>query len=226
MNRKLVQRTLLALITVLAIAGCYRKAGNGTSTIKLVEDILADTSSVRYSLVKEFDENNVKGKIAVIAPANRADSLARLLLKVDIFDNVDGRKSPDGLPDFSGETILCMPDSVHASGGIYTGSLNQIRELTVKQVLRSIENGAKLVVLAPQLASLGLDDVDYLFGAVGKELPVIAMPVFDGDSTHVKSDSTVAEYCYTLLRKRNAFTHNIAYPKGEWLKTDSLDVQN
>lgn len=219
-----LRKLLLALFAVFVFSGCVRKTCGSTNTIKLVEDILADTSSVRYSLVNGFDENYVKGKIAIIAPQARTSVLVKYLTSCDIFDNVDGSKNPDGLPDFSGETILCMPEIVNVPDS--TTDKDRIRELIVIQVLDGVQHGAKVVILAPELAAAGLEDVDYLFESLGKDLPVITMPVFEGDSANVKSDSAVAEYCYNLLRRKNLFSHNIAYPKEEWVNIDSSDVQD
>lgn len=219
-----LRNLILALFTVFALFGCSRKTCGGTNTIKLIEDILADTSSVRYSLVNGFDEHYTKGKIAVIAPQARTAALVKYLTTCDVFNNIDGTKNPDGLPDFSGETILCMPEIKN----VPDTTLDKVgmRELIVIQVLDGVQHGAKVVILAPELAATGLEDVDYLFESLGKDLPIIAMPVFEGDSTNVKSDSAVAEYCYNLLRRKNLFSHNIAYPKEEWVNIDSSDVQD
>jgi hypothetical protein len=220
---------IVPILMVALVASCTRSKPSGSATIPYVENILADTTSAEYSLISSFDESDNQGCIAIIGTPEECFSISEELMSSDIFDNIDGRKAPDGLPDFAGETILSIIDEANSPYEGYLKAKNSeyLRELTVREVLASLDSKcdlspfdqkhatkkpvAKIIILAsPIMADYGFFDVDTIFRHADKDIPMISMK---------DTSESVSSKCYNVLRKKDAFTHNISFPKAEGLIT-------
>jgi len=220
----------LVPILISAIAtSCVSSKPSGSATISYVENILADTTSAEYSLISSFDESDNQGCIAIIGTPEECFSISEELMTSDIFDNVDGRRVPDGLPDFAGETILSIIDEANSPYSGYLKANNSVflRELAVREVLSALDPKCdlspfdqkhstmkpvgKIIILAsPIMADYGFFDVDTIFRYADKDIPMISMK---------DTSESVSSKCYYVLRKKDAFTHNISFPKAEGLIT-------
>lgn len=189
---KLMRRYLL-LAVLLVAASCTSTEVADRPTIPLVQKILSEPQGRAYSLVSGFDQRDSRGSITIVGEESRCSVLAGRFISDDDFDNVDGRLSPDGLPDFSGETIAVIADTANApyDGYIGGGSTSLLRELSVRLVLTSLDtlcsigdydrdflaykDPAKLIVLAsPQMAAYGHFDLDTLFRSTGSSVKVVS----------------------------------------------------
>jgi hypothetical protein len=212
-------------LTILSVTSCARRKPSGFLAVSLVRDMMADTTSAGYRLVSSYDPSDVSGCIAIIGDPYECMKVSEEFMESDVFDNVDGRSRSDGLPDFAGENIVSVYDFANApySGYVAKGNYKFLRELTVRETLASLDTkcavspydrkksytkpGAKIIILtSPLMSKFGYDDVQVLFESAGGKIPVISVK----DS----SESAVSE-CYHIMRQRNMFTHNVAYPKAE-----------
>jgi len=139
----------------------------------------------------------------------RCVSLSEKMMSYDEFDNVDAKLAKDGLPDFSGETIVSLLDfsrpSCDSLSSTATDSL-LLREMAVKGALAALDSSMAckvLIICSPSLAARGADDVADLFDRIGCDVPVIS----SNDTTF-----SLSKACFKVMREKNLFTHNIAYP--------------
>lgn len=181
---------VLGLLAVLLAAGCRETVGSGRPTIPLVEQIL-DGHGRDWALVSGFDPAEPRGSIALVGPADRNVELAERFVKGDVYDNIDGRPAPDGLPDFAGERIDVITDRANLPYEAFLGgNEDSLRTVTVLNFLSALdttlsigafdneklerkENSKIVVFTSPMSAAYGAFDVDTLVRSAGKALPVI-----------------------------------------------------
>jgi hypothetical protein len=212
-------------LTILSVTSCVRRKPPGFLAVSFVRDLMADTTTAGYRLVSSYDPEDVSGCITIIGAPYECLKVSEEFMESDVFDNVDGRSRSDGLPDFAGENIVSLYDFANApyTGYIAKGNYKFLRELTVKEALSALDTKcavspydrkdsytkpkAKIIILtSPLMYKFGYDDIKVLFESAGDKIPIISIK----DSL----DSAVSE-CYHIMRKRNMFTHNVAYPKAE-----------
>lgn len=223
-----MKRFLLALSLAAVFCSCSRKVESNYDTIAYVDDLLSDSLSTLKGLVKLSGKPS--GVIALTGDPKLCLQVSEKLMTSDEFDNIDGKKNPDGLPDFAGETIVSLLDFANSP---YEGYLSTdegmtfLRELTVRNAVSLLDTSCSinpydkasrvskgspklLLICSPVLADYGGDDVSDLFERIGCDVPVI----YSKDTSF-----SFTEACYKLLRDRNLFTHDIAYPSGIGLLT-------
>ncbi len=219
---------LTVSIFLLLSFSCSRKIEGVYDTIPYVDAILSDSLSGLKNLAGCSGKSS--GVIALIGDPRSCLVVGEKLMTSDEFDNIDGRKVPDGLPDFAGETIVTLLDFVNPP---YEGYLETeegrglLREITVKNALAMLDTvcltnpydrasfvskGApKLLLLcSPVLYGHGREDVVDLFRRIGCEVPVVCS---------ADTSFSFSEASYRILRDMNIFTHNIAYPSADLYMT-------
>lgn len=171
---------------------CARNVSTAEPPIPYVSGIIADASSAEHRLVSSFNSEDPLKSIFILGTPAGCEALRTQLLKADAYDNVDGRRNPDGLPDFSGELICTIVDFAHVPYQSYVDDkkLDELRELNVRTLLSAMDTlcyvnefdsrglAAKplpklLVMASPFAAKYGKYDIDSLFSALGCRLPVI-----------------------------------------------------
>ena len=198
---------IVLLAATAAAFSCVRKVESGYGSLPLVENLVADSLPGLQKLAREA--SSPSGTIVIVGEPLSCLALSEEMMNCDYFDNVDARKVKDGLPDFSGETIVPVLDFVNSpydSVLAVSGGAMKLRETAVRAALVALDSTIRckvLVICSPQLAGNGGEDVADLFSKISCEVPVIC-----------PADSTVSlpETCFTAMRERNLFTHNIAYP--------------
>ena len=189
------------------LSSCVRRVEAGYSSIPLV-DRLVDNSLPELQHLAERT-GDPSGAIVLFGEPLRCLAMSEELMNCDEFDNVDARLVKDGLPDFSGETIVSILDFANPpydSLSISGKDSLALREIAVRGALAALDStlGCKMLVLSsPALAPKGGEDVVDFFGKIGCDVPVI----FSADTS-----CSFTKVCYKALRERNLFTHNIAYP--------------
>lgn len=185
MNR----RFFFLLLLVLLPAACRREVVETRPTIPLVREILAEKSGPRIALLRDR-RPMPQQDITIIGGEFACDMLAERLSFRDLRDNVDGSHTPDGLPDFAGETFACIEDGRHYAEWVATGESEELRRQAVFRVLSALDTvvhispydldglavkpSTKMIVLAdPFLTEYGGFDVDTLFRSSGCDIPVV-----------------------------------------------------
>lgn len=186
-NRKEI--FILLVSTVLA-ASCGRVRTAGIDVLPAVGRMISDTSCVEYSILDAY-QNDRSGTVAVFGPSEKALMLTDFLVECDIFDNVDGKIQSDWLPDFAGETFAVYMDVLNGQYCDFftSGKEKELREFVVNGAVAAVSSGSyqtvfssspsaakipsKIFILSSSFASLAESDVDTLFSAMGKTLPVI-----------------------------------------------------
>lgn len=213
---------LLLTLSVIVASSCSRRVENGYKTIAYVNSLLTDS----LPQLKALAESNGKpsGAIVLIGDPKGCLRLSERMMLCDVFDNIDARETGDGLPDFSGETIVSIlnfDDTAYVSKVGTRGGQTFLRELTVDGALAALRCPSRckiLIICSPVLSEYGGGDVRDLFERIGCDVPVIC-----------SSDTTFSfpEVCFRTMRQRNAFTHNISFPSARLLvaKRDSLNLR-
>ena len=197
----------LALVALALTVSCVRRVESGYDSIDLVDRLVAD--SLPSLMEKASMAGKTSGVIALIGDPMSCVAVSESLMVSDEFDNVDARAVEDGLPDFSGETIVSLLDfalSPYDFLPVTRADSIKLREAAVKNALAALDTSVKckvLVICSPALSGKGAEDVADLFGKIGCDVPVISSQ----DTTYRFTSA-----CFKVLRDRNIFTHDIAYP--------------
>lgn len=179
----------LLLLTLLLPVACRRQVVETRPTIPLVREILADRDDPRARMLRGHGPRPAED-IAIIGSEFACDRLAEHLSYRDQKDNVDAQVEFDGLPDFAGETFVCIEDTIPYRTVLRQGE-ELLRTQTVRRVLAALDTvahispydqvglatklPAKAVILAdPYLAEYGGFDVDTLFRSTGCTVPVFS----------------------------------------------------
>lgn len=218
------------------MVSCRQKQVPSGSAVPYVARILGTPSSGEYTNLMAADGSNVSGAIAIIGSPLACIRLSEKFLTGDDFDNIDGRTAPDGLPDFAGETFISYIDGANAPYEGYVSSNNtlMLREIAVRNFLHALDTlasgsifpdeertpkpRAKMIVFAsPLMKEYASQDIDTLLHVSGRDIPVVWAEEDPGapEDSLGTAASSVAARCYKIMRQRNSFTHNIAWPKAE-----------
>lgn len=142
----------------------------------------------RRTVDSGFDFTDSDGSIVVFGTGANVDSLTRYMLRCDNFDNVSGRAKPDGLPDFSGETIarvLVLPSTrIDSMSVVMKACMDTVAYTSVGMELRQVSKRRGKYFIAPADTSL---------------------------AERVR----LSTQCWRVMRQRNVFTHKISYPATE-----------
>jgi len=188
MMRKLISRSIL-LLSAAVLCSCAGKQQTGKTSIPFVREVISNTSSVEHRKVADYTPAK-SGAIYIIGSEDYVSALRQELLECDRFDNVDASSKPDGLKDFSGETIGSVFDLLYTPYSQYSSD-SQVREICIKDILSTMDTVcyvgafdktgvgtkpcAKLAVLAsPYFSEYGHFDADTLFSALNCSMPVIS----------------------------------------------------
>jgi len=217
---KKILKTILLVSSVLVAICCSRRVDSADRTLAYVNSLLVDS----LSELRALSEINGKSSGAIVLVGDPAGCLrlSEWMLLCDEFDNIDAKRSSDGLPDFSGETIVSVlnfVDTAYQSLAATKDGQVALRELTIRNSLASLRIRPRckiLLICNPVLSEYGGSDVRDLFERVGCNVPVI----YSSDTTVSLSD-----VCFLTMRKMNMFTHNISYPSASLFMTirDSID---
>ena len=179
------------LIFLLQVS-CNMKETEAFRPVAIAETALSDTASLWHKAMDGIPYGGKTGAIAVFGGFDETSVLSETLLCADMFDNIDGKNVPDGLPDFSGETVMPVFDIANApySGYITMMNENFLREAALKGFLGASSDhcstsifdsslsadkpGAKLFIFSSSiLAGYGCQDVEYLLSVAGLDTGVL-----------------------------------------------------
>ena len=198
---------LFVFAALALLSSCVRRVEAGYDSIPLVDRLVSDSLPSLQHMASLAGK--LSGTIVLVGEPLQCLAMSEKMMSVDEFDNVDARTVQDGLPDFSGETIVSLLnftipayDSLSVSG---KDSL-ALREIAVGGALAALDStvGCKvLVICSNALAPEGGEDIVDFFEKIGCDVPV----VYSADTSF-----SFTKACYKVLREKNLFTHNIAYP--------------
>lgn len=186
-------KAIYLLSAALLFASCSRQVSTAEPPIALVSDIIADTERSEHILVRGYNAADESKTIFVIGSSTDCFHLKNQLLSCDRYDNVDGRRIQDGLPDFAGEVISTIVDLAHTPYSRYASdstSQKALAEVNVRSIIAAMDTLCyvneydrsglalkplpKIIVMAsPYAYQYGKYDSDSLFSALGCRLPVV-----------------------------------------------------
>lgn len=211
---------IVSVLSVIAVSNCSRRPDSGYKTIAYVNSLLTDSLPELRTLAESNGEST--GAIVLIGDPSECLRLSEKMMLCDEFDNIDARKVSDGLPDFSGETIVSIlnfADTTYKNLVVTDSGQSSLRQLAIKGALAALRSPLRcklLIICSPILSEYGGGDVRDLFRRISCEVPVIS----SSDTT-----SSLSEACFLKMREMNMFTHNISYPSARLLIAirDSVD---
>ncbi len=183
----------LLLAAALLLPSCRRAAEEYRPTIPYVREILSSRNGPEMDVLKRAAAPSVGDDITVIGTPEVCDRFSDLFSRYDRRDNVDGRYHGDGLPDFAGETLVCIADEGLASVPGDAPGIGAFREKTVREVLCALDTvlhispydmeglgskkSSKLIILSGANAvQYGGFDADTLFRSSGCGISLLSMP--------------------------------------------------
>ena len=207
---------------MIAAVGCSRRVESGYRIIPCVNSLLTDSLPELNRLAAL--NGGTSGSIVLVGDPSGCLRLSERMMVCDDFDNIDARKVSDGLPDFSGETIVSILDFADTSYAALAGSRagrDSIRAATVRRALAALRLPSRckvLIICSPLFSEYGGDDVRDLFSRIGCAVPVISS---------LDTSFSFSDACFRRMRDKNLFTHNIAYPSARLFAAvrDSVDSQ-
>lgn len=211
-----VRKRLTALLIILSptfAVSCLNRGASDPLSVKYVNTILSDTTSAGFARLKTAGCDGKSGSICIFGPADETFVMAEKFLTCDDYDNVTGRRIPDGLPDFAGECIAVVSDIANApyQGYIDLSNEEYLRESTVKCYIHGIDSlcalsqydrensvrkrSAKVFVLSsPYLSAYGYRDIQAAVNATGGKVKVISPihSMFDAAVRRHGNDASIA----------------------------------
>lgn len=227
-------------LPLLIVCSCVQQPQTSRSTIRYVKDILGDRESYEYSILSAAQNVNSTGDIYVIGTEDACNYFKAAFMECDRHDNVDGTLVPDDLPDFAGETVAMVIDSVGLEWKMYLDESEEetMRRNTVGLALASLgdkaflsrydsdglgeKKPAKFILLAgSQYDAYGKFDVDTLFEASGCKVPaftpleIMLDGIFDNEKAQANigifgNESEIATGVYA-----SAFKERLSADKGQ-----------
>ena len=172
-------------------AACAPRPVNMRPTIEYVEEIMNGTRERERSVLESSARPSPSSDISIIGNSAFCFAYADFLADYDERDNVSGAHSPDGLPDFAGESFVCIAEDSPSAARIRVSDTLGLRRDAVMSMLCALDTvvhitpydlegsgrkpSSKLVVLAdPCLAEFGLFDMDTLKRATGNSVPLVS----------------------------------------------------
>ena len=184
---------ILALAALLpAIFSCKEEVKVSENTIPFVRDVILDESMHEHGVLYSSLEAQPSGDVVIVGSRQAARTVLDAFAAFDSFDNIDGSSASDGLPDFSGENLVCLRDDYHSPYYLQAARDRQaFRRLGVEMLLASMDslysvsqydiigrgrkNPAKAVVFADsEIDRHARFDIDTLLLASGCDLPVFS----------------------------------------------------
>lgn len=178
-------RIAIALsLSACLLNGCMLRRTAPSRAIPLVQDIIEGKQPALSSVLESYDSTLRRGDIVIIDSPMRAAMLSEAFMTADSFDNIDGSRSQDHLPDFAGECITAQFE-LHLED-----SASVLRQEAVMALLSALDSSAcygsydrevrsskpkaKVVVLASaSMAQAARFDIDTLMSAMGRSVPVV-----------------------------------------------------
>lgn len=178
----MTRRLPLFMMLAMVLPACQPRSVEQRPTTEFVSSIISDRTSPVFQLLSAYPEADRFGDIAVIGTENQCNAISVQFTMNDMFDNVDGSRSADGLADFSGEFMTSIVDD--SGKGYSVLEEEQLRNLVVRSVVSAIDttysltaydldalgrkSPAKLIILADvQQLAYGRFDVDTLLHSTG-----------------------------------------------------------
>lgn len=179
-----------AALAFLALS-CGLREENLRPTIPYAEEIIDGGRARERQLLETVSEPEPSGNICIIGTYDACYGYADYLAAYDVRDNVSGAHLTDGLPDFAGETIVCIADAEPFTGYVASGDTLELRRQSAMRLICALDTlvhispydldgfggkaPAKLVVVAdPGLCEYGMFDIDTLKAATGNHIPVVS----------------------------------------------------
>lgn len=219
MMRTLSRISLMASLT-LALLSCSRAVESAYVALPYVDALVASSGPDLKGLAAISGQDS--GTIVLIGDPKDCLEVSEELMLSDKYDNVDGSRRPDGLPDFSGENICSILDFHNApyDSVIVLKDSVALREMAIRDCVHALDTsfhytpfGDKvqyskgspkvLLVCSQVVAGCAMPDIEDFFTKIGCDIPVLAA----ADSSY-----SFPEALFSLMRERNIFTHDIAYP--------------
>lgn len=179
------------LVPVLLVSSCKPKVAEIESDLGIVKEISGNTGN-RYRRLMSENRVSPSGCICLVGQEDILRRISMGLRRFDSRDNASGSFGADGLPDFAGETIVSIIDTVNVPYSMPSGqNAHALREMTVCQAMLAVDTlshispydfkglgekkSSKIIVLAdPYPACFGSDDVRGLFSYFGYGVPVMS----------------------------------------------------
>lgn len=191
--KKIFRELILLAMALFALVSC----GNDDMSEPLIpvsQKALSDTTSLYYADFASYPSEQQLLPIGVFDSGTGGLTVLETLLSVDLFDNITGKETPDGIPDFAGENFVYLADYANMPYGEYRicGREDYLRELVVKDALflmgknyynlpvddipTGVKSPVKLIVMACNTANAcGFKDVDTLLTLSGTSVKVVGV---------------------------------------------------
>lgn len=185
-------RLLYALfLLLLLVPACGDKGGVPRETIPLVSRILEDRACEEAGLIENAAKISRDGDIYLLGKSSFCNRFAERFLYHDEKDNVDASALPDQLPDFAGETLVCLNTENPFGKSRPSDNEQYRRDFTVRLVLSALDtvshispydldglkhkNAAKIIIFGdPATAEFGLFDADTLLRSKSCDIPLLS----------------------------------------------------
>ena len=173
-----MERFLAPLILTALLSSCAQSVSTPRPATALVQEIASDRSDPRHSLLASVPSADRFGDLVLVGSPQMCDHYSEALLGADFHNNADGSLCPDGLKDFSGETVVCITDP------LFEASEDRLRDFAVRMSVAAVDSvynlgrydldglgrkrGAKQIILCdPEFSLWGRFDADTLFALTG-----------------------------------------------------------
>ena len=131
---------------IILLSSCTSPVNGGREIGSYALQLIEDSTSADYQIISGSRERNVYGNISIIGEPEQTLVITEYIKHRDGYDNVNGSKRSDGLPDFAGETICPIIDEFNTpySASVDSGKYSRITEITVKNFIAALDSACYL----------------------------------------------------------------------------------
>lgn len=192
MKSNLIYLSLLLLSSLLMVS-CGSKSKE-QELIPISKKALSDSTSIYYADFDSFPKEKSLLPIGIIDDTPDGIQVVKMFLHSDQYDNITGKLTGDGIPDFAGENYIFLSDNANApySNYVEKGKADYLRELVVRDALfllrdhyfnivydqkpTGVKEHSKILVVASSSASVtALKDIEILLQKSETGVKVISL---------------------------------------------------
>ncbi|MBQ9477574.1 MAG: hypothetical protein IJU63_07325 [Bacteroidales bacterium] len=185
-------KRICTIAFLFVLAACQQSEQVSRPVSAFVRAIIANADSRAHRIVADAGAPVSTDDIYLVGSRRDCQLLGEALIRSDRFDNTDGQRGEDLLPDFAGETIVSIQDVANEpyDGYIEAGNYDFLRSIAVSHVVNALDtvcyispydreglsrkNKAKLILFTSSVfAAYGQFEVDTLLHTLGCSTPVV-----------------------------------------------------
>lgn len=231
---------------LVSVTSC-KNGEDGTGLLPIAEKALGDTSSVYYAHIELYPEDISMLPIGLYDSSPAGLSVVEKFLTIDRFDNITGKRVPDGIPDFGGEKFQFFADNANGPFYSYLEANNKdylrsqlimdamflmgssYYNISVDDYQSGQKEPVKAVVMISNISdAVGRSDLEKTVSCCGKDIVVVGV-IDAGIAASFEGITPIEDYCIGILGSAGDLTsrdyeHLVRQKASEYGLTGAVQI--